>query len=123
MNLTENFRLMEFSCKDGSRVPDKYMSNVAELANNLQVIRDTIGEPLLITSGYRSPSHNKKVGGKPLSQHLTASAADITCKTKSPKELKAVVEQLISDGKITIGGIGLYPGFLHVDIRKEKARW
>lgn len=123
MNLTKNFKLVEFACKDGTPVPEKYLDNVKKLAKNLQVIRDHIGEPISITSGYRTPSHNKKVGGKPASQHLTASAADITTRNKTPKQLKAIVEELIKEGKLSIGGIGLYSGFLHVDIREGKARW
>lgn len=123
MNLTKNFKLIEFMSKDGTPVPDKYLDNVKELAKNLQVLRGYLGEPISINSGYRSPAHNKKVGGKPQSQHLTASAADITTRSKTPKQLKAIVEALIKEDKLKIGGIGLYPGFLHVDIRKEKARW
>lgn len=123
MNLTNNFRLMEFACKDGTRVPDEYMENVIELATQLQIIRDEIEEPVFINSAYRTPTHNKRLGGAPSSQHLTASAADVTCKSLTPKQLKVVVERLIKEKKIKIGGVGLYPGFLHVDIREGKARW
>lgn len=123
MKLTRNFDLHEFYCNDGTPVPAKYMRNVQELADNLQVLRDEIGEPLRINSAYRHPAYNKKVGGKPASQHLTASAADITCKSKTPKQLAAIVEKLIVQKKLWFGGIGIYPGFVHVDIRKDKARW
>ena len=33
--------------------------------------------PIIITSGYRSPELNKKVGGSPTSNHLTGCAVDI----------------------------------------------
>ena len=36
-------------------------------------------EPIIITSGYRSPELNKKVGGSPTSNHLTGCAVDIRC--------------------------------------------
>lgn len=123
MQLTKNFNLAEFACKDGTPVPDKYIANVTKLAENLQLLRDHLNEPLHINSAYRSPEHNKKVGGKPASQHLTASAADITCKSKSPKQLAAIIEKLIKDGVLKFGGMGVYPGFVHVDIRAGKARW
>lgn len=123
MQLTKNFNLAEFACKDGTPVPDKYIANVTKLAENLQLLRDHLNEPLHINSAYRSPEHNKKVGGKPASQHLTASAADITCKSKSPKQLAAIIEKLIKDGVLKFGGMGIYPGFVHVDIRAGKARW
>jgi uncharacterized protein YcbK (DUF882 family) len=123
MKLTANFDLAEFNCRDGRVVPEKYMKNVKELANNLQVLRDAVGEPIHINSCYRPPDYNKKVGGKPASQHLTASAADITTKSYSPVKLAAIIEKLISQGKLKFGGLGIYPGFVHVDIRKKRARW
>lgn len=56
-------------------------------------------------------------------QHLTASAADVTAKNYTPKRLTAVIERLIKEGKVKQGGIGIYPGFTHYDIRGKKARW
>ena len=69
MKLTENFQLEEFNCKDGTPVPEKFYPNVTELAQNLQVLRNHIGESLIVSgSGYRTKSHNKKVGGAPKSR-------------------------------------------------------
>lgn len=48
--------------------------------NVLQPLRDYMGEPVIINSGYRSPELNKKVGGVRDSQHLIGEAADINCK-------------------------------------------
>jgi uncharacterized protein YcbK (DUF882 family) len=93
------------------------------LAANLQVLRDHIGESVHINSCYRPEDYNKKVGGKSKSQHLTASAADITTKRYSPVRLAAIIEKLISQGKMKQGGLGIYPGFVHYDIRGKKARW
>lgn len=123
MKLTKNFHLSEFACKDGTPVPTKYLDNVKELAANLQALRDYIGEPIHVNSGYRTKSYNKKVGGAPASQHLTASAADITTKNRSPKQVKAIIEKLIKEGKMKNGGVGLYMGFTHYDVRDNPARW
>ena len=124
MQLTKNFNLSEFHCKDGTHVPAKFYGNVTKLAENLQALRDYLNEPVLITgSGYRTPSHNKAVGGATNSQHLTASGADINAKSYTPKQLSIVIQKLIKAGKMTEGGIGVYKGFVHYDIRGVKARW
>jgi uncharacterized protein YcbK (DUF882 family) len=123
MQLTKNFHLHEFACNDGTQVPDEYLDNVKQLAEQLQILRDFIGEPLTINSAYRHTEYNERIGGKPNSMHLTASAADITCKSKSPAQLRVVIEKLIKDKKLWFGGIGKYKGFTHVDIRRTKARW
>lgn len=121
--LTRNFALEEFTCKDGTPVPDEYLANVQELANNLQVLRDYLGAPLHVNSGYRTPTYNKKVGGKKASKHLVAQAGDLTTKNKTPKQLAAIIERLIATGLMKQGGLGIYPGFVHYDIRGKKARW
>lgn len=121
--MTKNFSIHEFACKDGTPVPDSLKANATTLMINLQVLRDYLGEPLSVLSGYRSPSHNAKVGGKPNSLHLKAMAADLTCKSKTPKQLHAIIEKLIADKKMAQGGLGLYKGFVHYDVRGRKARW
>lgn len=123
MQLTTSFNLAEFACKDGTPVPKDLMPNVELLAKNLQVLRDHLGEPIHVNSGYRSPEHNAKVGGKKNSYHMKAMAADITCKSKTPKQLAAVIEKLIAEKKMKQGGLGIYPGFVHYDVRGVKARW
>lgn len=121
--LTSNFNLAEFACKDGTPVPADLIPNVELLAKNLQVLRDHLGEPIHINSGYRSPAHNAKVGGKKNSYHMKAMAADITCKSKTPKQLAAIIEKLIAAKKMKQGGLGIYPGFVHFDVRGSRARW
>lgn len=123
MKLTTNFSLHEFACKDGTPVPEKYLGNVKVLAKNLQILRDHLDEPIHVNSSYRHTAYNRRIGGAPASQHLTASAADITVKSVSPKQVKAAILKLIKEGKMHNGGIGLYPGFVHYDIRSNPARW
>tara|TARA_R110002167_G_scaffold236696_1_gene441881 strand:+ start:424 stop:819 length:396 start_codon:yes stop_codon:yes gene_type:complete len=123
MKLTSNFYLREFECNDGTAIPQKYISNVKKLAKNLQVLRDEIKQPIHINSSYRHTAYNKKIGGAKYSQHLTASASDITSKNIRPKKLAGTILKLIKQGKMTEGGVGLYNGFVHYDIRGKKARW
>jgi len=97
--------------------------NVQQLASQLQILRDHLGKPVILDSGYRTAAHNVKVGGAKHSQHLLAKAADIRVDGISPRALKAIVENLIKQKKLYFGGIGLYNNFLHVDIRADRARW
>jgi len=121
--LTTNFKLSEFACKDGTPVPSNLMSNVKALATNLQVLRDTIKKPIKINSSYRTPTHNKSVGGASNSQHLYAKAADIAVKGMTPAQVRKQIESLINSKKMSQGGIGRYNTFVHYDIRGTKARW
>tara|TARA_R110002124_G_scaffold229973_2_gene395115 strand:- start:1342 stop:1737 length:396 start_codon:yes stop_codon:yes gene_type:complete len=123
MQLTKNFHLLEFCCNDGVGVPSIYLDNVKKLANNLQVLRDELNSPITINSSYRHEYYNKKIGGAKYSQHLTASASDITVRDIRPKKLARTILKLIKSGKMDEGGVGLYNGFVHYDIRGKKARW
>ena len=123
MRLEKNFILSEFKCKDGSDVPDSMLDNVKLLAKNLQVLRDEIGKPIRVISGYRSPKYNRKIGGARKSQHMTAKAADIKIKGMTPAEVKSTIVRLIKEGKMMSGGIGLYRTFTHYDVRGFNARW
>lgn len=123
MQLTKDFHSIEFACKDGTLVPEPLMPNVLLLANNLQIIRDEIECPLHINSGYRTESHNKKIGGEPNSFHKKAMAADLTCTKYTPSQLREIILRLIREGKIKQGGVGSYKTFTHYDIRGTAARW
>jgi uncharacterized protein YcbK (DUF882 family) len=123
MKITENFSLHEFRCRDGSDVPEEYMENVKELCENLQVLRDHIQRPIVVISGYRSPKYNRKIDGARRSQHLLAKAADIIVSGMTPDEVKDTIVELIKEGKMKKGGIGLYTTFTHYDVRGFNRRW
>lgn len=123
MQLTANFKLSEFRCKDGADVPAELMPNVQDLATNLQVLRDQIGKSITIMSGYRTPAYNAKCGGEPKSQHMEAKAADIIVSGMAPIEVANAIKLLIGAGKMKQGGVGLYDGWVHYDVRGSKARW
>lgn len=123
--LTENFYLHEFSCNDKNRteVPCDLLPNVTRLADQLQIIRDYIGIPIYINSGYRTVAYNALIGGSPRSQHKLAKAADMVTSKYTPKQFAAIIKKLINQGKILQGGVGIYPSFIHYDIRGTEARW
>lgn len=122
-NMTKNFKLQEFYCKDGTPVPLELQHNVVKLANNLQVLRDYLNKPIIINSAYRHPSYNKSIGGASNSQHLYAKASDIRVSGLTSKEVYDVIIQLIQQGKMHNGGLGLYPTFVHYDVRDTPVRF
>jgi len=121
--LTKNFHLDEFQSKDGAEMPAQVVLNIQKLANQLQILREHLNRPIRITSGYRSPAHNKAVGGARNSQHTLGKAADIQVKGMEPQEVYDAIENVIHCGDMLQGGLGLYKGWVHYDIRKTKARW
>lgn len=113
--VSANFRVREFACSDGS---DPVFID-SELITILQKIRTHFGKSVTITSAYRTPPHNKAVGGTAYSQHLYGKACDIKLKGVSPKKVAAYAETLLKNR----GGIGVYKTFVHIDTRATKARW
>jgi uncharacterized protein YcbK (DUF882 family) len=123
MQITKNFNLNEFNSKCGRPMPANVRANIIELAKNLQVLRDAVAKPISITSGYRSPERNAKVKGAKNSQHIKGTAVDLKVKGMTTKEVALIIEGLIENGKMKQGGIGIYPSWVHYDIRGTKARW
>lgn len=114
--LAKNFKVREFACKDGS---DKLRID-CELVTLLQCVRNTFDKPVIITSAYRTETHNKKVGGAKNSQHLSGKAVDFYIKGVSLAKIKDVLETIIPSR----GGIIVYnkKGFIHVDTRDTRYR-
>jgi len=121
--MTKNFSKSEFESKCGSEMPEEVYYNIVKVANQLQHLRDFIGKPIKINSGYRSPEHNAKIGGVKHSQHLLGKAADIAVEDIKPFFIYHYIENAIANGDMLQGGLGLYETFVHYDIRGTKARW
>ena len=82
-------------------------------------LRARVGNiPLTINSGFRCPTYNQSVGGKPESQHLVGKALDI----KTPKDIKPKEFALYAELSGATG-IGIYKTFIHIDCREGEARW
>ncbi|MFQ0815374.1 hypothetical protein AVM02_02420 [Brucella anthropi] len=76
------------------------------------------GRDFGITSGYRSPEHNKRVGGAKSSYHTRGEAVDIDMKGMSEAQRAQLVQLLAQQG---VGGFITYsnsPDMLHIDMRK-----
>ena len=102
----QNFAPREIACRGTGRV----LVNDAAL-DKLQTLRDELGRPLIVRSAYRSPEHNRNVGGAPKSKHMDGTAFDIAMSNHNPTEFEAAAR------KVGFTGIGHYPrsGFMHID--------
>ena len=120
--LTKNFTRDEFECQ--CKKCEAQMIDT-ELVEKLQRIRDVLGVPLKITSGYRCVVHNasKAVQGSRTSKHLYGFAADWRTlnRTVNPVALGIIAQA------VGFGGIGIYwhpkAAMCHADTRAGKATW
>ena len=112
-NLSEHFKAKEFQCKDKS----KYLLVATELIEILEKIRNHFNAPVIINSGYRTPSWNSKVNGTSNSYHCKGMAADIVVKGHSSREVAKYADSIMEQG-----GVIRYTNFTHVDIREERYR-
>ena len=94
MNLTPHFTIEELA---GTSV-EKYkklnllkaqeqMGKMYMLAGFAERVREIVGKPLIITSGYRCPELNKAIGGAITSQHLFCEAIDFVVKGMRPEDI------------------------------------
>lgn len=92
---------------------------VPDAMDKLQALRDRLGKPLIINSGYRSPEHNRAVGGAATSKHMQGVAFDVRMENHDPD---AYIAAALAVG---FNGIGTYPkqNFVHVDLRASRANW
>ena len=115
--LSSNFKVSEFACKDGSDA----VLVAPRLVMVLQSIRSHFGAAVTISSAYRTPQYNTKVGGVAHSQHCYGTAADIVVRGRTPAQVAAYAREIMPDW----GGVGIYAkqGFTHIDVREDKADW
>lgn len=113
---TLHFNESEFKCRHCGEVkPSQHLMAVLEL------VRMHFSQPVTVNSSYRCEEHNAAVGGAKNSKHKLGIAADIVVKGIEPK----LVYQLLDSVFPNSYGLGLYEkkGFVHVDVRPNKARW
>lgn len=108
----QHFRVREFACKDGSQVVfvDDHLVSI------LDILRNKIGKPVHINSGYRTPEWNAKSGGAKYSYHMRGMAADIRVNGMNAKELANKLNEIVPDEC----GIIVYSTWVHFDVRTGK---
>ena len=109
------FKMNEFQCKDGCEMPASAQENIKALVEQvLDPIREQLGKPIMVNSGYRCPRHNLRVGGAVNSQHMKGEAADIRLAEMADNAeiVSAIKENGEWDQMI------VYPVFVHVSWKK-----
>lgn len=110
----QHFKVREFACKDGSQV----VFIDTHLVTILDILRNKIGKPVIITSGYRTPEWNTKCDGAKYSYHMRGMAADIRVNGMTPKQVASILNGIIPNEC----GIIVYSGWVHIDTRSNKYR-
>lgn len=131
MRLTRNFSLEEFTRSEtavrfgiDNALPSELTGNIIRLARWLQVFRNRLCEhfgrdmPIIITSGYRGPKLNRKVGGKKNSYHLLALAADFRVVGLGVAQTQRLIIELMQDCPYD-QCIDEFSGWIHLALAKD----
>jgi zinc D-Ala-D-Ala carboxypeptidase len=73
--------------------------------DKLHALRDRLGKPLVVRSAYRSPEHNRNVGGAPASKHMDGTAFDIAMTNHDPAAFEAAAREALAQSR-TLKGTG-----------------
>lgn len=115
--ITKNFTFSEFEKSETARrngisnkIPNQQTREAirALVLTILQPLRDLVGKPLIINSGYRCAQLNSMIGGKASSQHMKGEAADLL--TDTPIKLS----KIINKNNLPYDQLILYNGFVHI---------
>lgn len=117
--LTTNFRRTEFACKGETCCGNTAAINPI-LVYSLQILRDLIGAPIHVSSGFRCTVHNQAVGGSEHSYHCLGLAADIWTPHSDPPVVARLAHRI---DLFRFGGMAVYENFVHLDIGEGPRRW
>jgi zinc D-Ala-D-Ala carboxypeptidase len=108
----KSFSPQEIACKGTGSIAIN-----EDALDKLQALRDKLGRPILLTSAYRSPEHNKRVGGAKNSQHMLGIAFDVRMENQDPQKFEAAARA------VGFTGFGYYPkqGFMHIDTGAKRS--
>lgn len=120
--LSPNFTVDELTKSGGRRFTVARID--PRLVECVQAIRDRVGRPVVVTSGYRSWGHNENIYDKrdkkpTLSRHCSGQAVDIRI---SGMDGMAIAKAAIDACGADIG-VGIGSKYAHVDVRGTWARW
>lgn len=115
-NEKEKVRYFNYSEFDSPDVQGSGQLMDKTLLEMLDEVREIVGEPIIITSGFRTPAHNEAVGGAENSSHLKGLAVDIACDNSIDRF--DLINCLLDVG---FSRIGVAKTFIHADIDPDKS--
>lgn len=99
------------------KLPYGIEDNLEGLAKEvLEPVRERLGKPIVVNSGFRCPIHNRAVGGATGSQHMKGEAADLRFQDSSCK-IQDLAMAIVDGGKWD--QLILYPTFVHVSWKRQ----
>ena len=112
LHLSPHFTVQEIACRHCGRV-----FVVPTLLEMLERLREAVGTPLVVNSGYRCPEHNRRIGGAPRSKHCLGMAADINIPKQHRIKTIFFLEEVTKIVLSVRGGFHYYPAaeFVHID--------
>lgn len=130
MQLSKNLTLKEFchsntamACGVDNHIKDeKHIQNALKLAENVfQPIRDHVGKPIKVNSGYRSKALNSVIpGSSNTSQHCFGEAIDLDLHDRDLFEW--ILDNIKYDQAIFEGGTENSAGWFHISYREGRNR-
>lgn len=122
-DLTKDFHIAEFDCRNGTPVPSYMEASLRSLCQeHLQPLRDS-GGTVSINSGYRTAAYNAAIGGATQSYHIYDLRKDHPAADHIQVGRPASAVQQWHDAHNPPDGMGYYAGFTHIDDRGYRSRW
>ncbi len=130
MNLTPHFTIEELAGTSVEKYKELNLLKAQEqigkmymLAGFAERVREIVGKPLIITSGYRCPELNKAIGGALTSQHIFCEAIDFVVKGLRPEDVfNRIVTSDLKYNQIIIERNSKGSQWVHVSIGAYKQK-
>lgn len=119
--INQYFSTGELSCRCTNDSCQQQKISI-DLIERLVEVRQSVDDPIIITSGFRCAKHQQALRNqgletaKGISTHELGNAVDIKCKNKS-------IDELLDAVKDNFTSYGVSKRFIHVDTRNKSATW
>lgn len=121
MKLSPHFTLDEFTRSQtaarwgiDNKPNETVKANLLKTAELMEEVRRVCQKPITISSGYRCPELNRKIGGSMTSQHMTGRAVDFTASGLTIDEIMQRIMQSDIDYDQLIAEYPESGGWVHI---------